>query len=209
GLARYADREATGAKEGGLGSSVRREALRPRRGRSLLAIVEREVGAVGTMDEGEAAAPEPAGGGMHDADRRRRGDRRVDRRAPRGRGRPRGSSPTRRDGRRPGAERNADPGVVAGGGAAGRAATPGGTRPSARGTQRPGAGSRVSTRARGVGRHGAGGALGHDAARAALRPPRQRRPGGERLPAARGVARGGAPGLEARAPPPGRGTRRG
>ena len=82
GLARYADREATGAKEGGLGSSVRREALRPRRGRSLLAIVEREVGAVGTMDEGEAAAPEPTGGGMHDADRRRRGDRRVDRRAP-------------------------------------------------------------------------------------------------------------------------------
>src|SRR5439155_14684083 len=110
---------------------------------------------------------------------------------------------------RPGAERNADPGVVAGGGAAGRAATPGGTRPSARGTERPGAGSRVSTRARGVGRHGAGGALGHDAARAALRPPRPWRPGGERLPAARDVARGGAPGLEARAPPPGRGTRRG
>jgi len=63
GLARDADRESPRAEERGLGVSVRREAIGTCGGRCLLTVVEREVGAVGTMNEREAAAPDPARGG--------------------------------------------------------------------------------------------------------------------------------------------------
>src|SRR5205823_13262970 len=50
------------------GPSARLEVLGGGARRSDLAVIEREVAPVRPMDEREAAAAEPAGGGMYDAD---------------------------------------------------------------------------------------------------------------------------------------------
>src|SRR5262249_34862997 len=99
-------------------------------------------------------------------------------------------------------ERDADAGLVAGGGAAWRAAPPGGPRPSPERTPAPDDSSRAPAPARGRGRWNAGDALGDDAPRAPLRPPVRRRRRGERVPGAGGGARRRDPRLEAGAPPP-------
>src|SRR5207244_981548 len=110
---------------------------------------------------------------------------------------------------RPQPERDAHAGLVAGGGAAGRAATSGSPRPDPERAPAPGDSSRPSAPVPGRGRRDTGGPLADDAPRAALRPPAHRSRAGERLPAAGGGARRRAPGLEARAPPPRRWSARG